>query len=87
MPFIKSPDLNESLSGSDLFIYSDSGEELLVLNQSGLFIWSLCEDYDEAGILEQMACLYPDADPGALQTDIRACLSHFEAKGLLRKAG
>ena len=76
--------LKENLSGSDLFIYDASGEELTVLNQSALFIWSLCEDHDVAAMTKVLAEIYPDAAATELEDDIRICLDSFREKDLVR---
>lgn len=79
---IKQTGLKESLAGNELFIYSESGDELLVLNRTALFVWSLCDDHDEAEMLAVLEELYPDTDRSRLTQDIRESLALFREKGL-----
>ena len=80
---VKREGLKESLAGNELFIYSQAGEELLVLNRMALFVWSLCDDHDETETLDVLAELYPDADRERLKSDILESLALFEDRGLL----
>lgn len=80
----KRPDIVESLSGTECFLYDGDGQSLTVLNAAALFIWSLCDgEHDESTILAVMRRIYPAPPPDILATDIRRTLDGFAQRGLL----
>ena len=80
----KRPGLKENLTGSELFIYEATGEELSVLNASALFIWSLCDGtHDSARMVEMLSEIYPDVSQNRLREDIDACLRSLRQKQLI----
>jgi hypothetical protein len=79
----KRKDLEETLTGSELFIHDASGEQLVVLNATALFAWSLCEDHSVPEMTEVLAEIYPDTPRDRLEHDARSCLAGFLEKGLL----
>jgi hypothetical protein len=83
---VKKKGLTENLAGADLFIYADDGQELMILNRSALFIWSLCDGRHGPGEMEgALAEIYPDTAGETLRADIAACLDSFRDKGLLEE--
>ena len=80
---IKRPELREALVGNELFIYSESGEELLVLNRTALFVWSLCDDHDDDEMMTVLEELFPEAGRTRLAEDVRQSLDLFVREGLV----
>ena len=84
---VKKKGLTENLAGSDLFIYADDGQELVILNRSALFLWSLCDGRHGPDEMEEvLGEIYPDVGSETLRADIAACLDSFREKGLLEEA-
>lgn len=75
--------LKENLAGTDLFIYSDTGEELQVLNSSALFVWSLCDMVPVEDIADILKKIYPDARIEELKRDTGECINQLIESGLL----
>ncbi len=40
---IKRADISEQCIGDELYLYGPDGNQLLVLNETGMLIWSLCD--------------------------------------------
>lgn len=78
--------IKETLIGDELFLTDEKGEELVVLNASALFAWSLCADHTEEEMVEVLAELYPEVEKEVLVTDLRAALQRFSDSGLLEDA-
>jgi len=76
--------LTEHLTGSELFIYDESGRELSVLNRSALFIWSLCDGrHDPDAIRSVLAEIYAEVDETTIRTDVEECLTSLQEAGLI----
>jgi hypothetical protein len=76
--------LVENLVGHELFISSPAGDELLVLNRSALFVWSMVEDHETQEMLSVLGRLFPDAGEDRLVADIHDSVKAFREAHLLR---
>ena len=80
---VKRQHLKETLTGADLFIHDQSGEQLVVLNASALFVWSLCADHTVTKMVDVLCEIYPENPAPQLEEDVRRCLAGFLAQGLV----